>query len=85
MEWQYKTMKIRMTGVLKNTVDPAALDGLLNRLGKDRWELVEILLVPGEISRGEVVAVFKRPAELAPGVSDLRRGVPPVRIRSPRR
>jgi hypothetical protein len=77
MQWQYKTMKLTpaISGVLKGKVDAAALDAMLNQHGQDRWELVTILTVPGDMG-GEVVGIMKRPAEPVGPVSELRGACP---------
>ncbi len=73
MQWQYKTTKLdpAVTGILKIKVDPASVDGILNQLGQDRWELVNIFVLQGEVTP-EVVAVFKRPMQPSSEVSDVR-------------
>ncbi len=74
MQWQYKTAKLTAAsaGLLKTKVDPAALDAILNQLGQDRWELVNVFILQGEVTRDEIVAIFKRPMHEASDVSDLR-------------
>ena len=75
-QWQYKTMKLATSGFFNATVDSAALDGLLNQLGKDGWELVLLHQIPAELKRGEFIAVLKRPVPHPEGVSDMRGACP---------
>lgn len=77
MQWQYKTTTLApaSAGFLKNKVNPAALDATLNQLGRDRWELVNVFVLQGEVAR-DVVAVCKRPSEPGSEVSDVRGACP---------
>ena len=63
-------------GLLKNKMDPAAIDATLNQLGKDRWELVNVFVRAGEMV-DDIVAVLKRPARAEDDASELR-GVCPA-------
>lgn len=74
MQWQYKTANISAatsSGLLKNKLDSSAMDGILNQLGHDRWELVSIFTLSGEVSR-EVVAILKRPVVDAKAICETR-------------
>ena len=72
LQWQYKTTKLATSGFLSEKVDTSSLDGLLNQLGKDGWELVNLERLQGELKRTEILAVFKRPVPHPTGLSDIR-------------
>ena len=70
-------MKLATSGFLAEKVDTSALDGLLNQLGRDGWELVDLERVPGgELKRTEILAVFKRPVPNLQVMSDTRGACP---------
>ena len=61
--WEYRTIKVKTKGFLGGKVDLDELEGELNRLGQEGWELVstfETNMSDG-VSR-EVVCIFKRKA-----------------------
>ena len=76
MQWEYKTTKIQLRGLLKNKVDPASFDAVLNQYGQERWELVAIEFIQAEMSHDHVLAVFKRPQDAPENVSDARGACP---------
>jgi|GEM_PF-3563681 len=61
MQWQYKTTKIELGGILSDKVNPAEIDAVFNQLGRDCWELVSAVRFPGELRATAVVSIFKRP------------------------
>ena len=72
MQWEYKTTKIKLTGLFKNKVDPATLDAVLNQFGQDRWELVAAEFLQAELANAHVLVIFKRPQQDSDDVSDAR-------------
>ncbi|MEW4369570.1 DUF4177 domain-containing protein [Paenibacillus kandeliae] len=64
-QWEYKTIKLEPGGFLGGKVDMDELQGTLNDLGFDGWELVSSF--DTTISQGssrEVILIFKRSALL---------------------
>ncbi len=62
MKWEYKTIKLDVSGWFLPDVDPSAFDAELNVLGDAGWELVtafDVNRLRGATS--EVVALLKRP------------------------
>jgi hypothetical protein len=62
MKWEYKTMKLKPTGMLGGKVDDIELECTLNELGAQGWELSAAF--DTDYSGGgtrEVVVIFKRP------------------------
>ena len=61
MKWEYKTIKLAITGFLGGKLDERKLDDFMNQLGEQGWELVSAFDTNqgGGVTRG-VVAVFKR-------------------------
>jgi len=65
MKWEYKTLKLRATGLLGGKVDESQLDAMMNDLGCDGWELVAAFDTSEAYgSTRDVVAIFKRPTEI---------------------
>jgi hypothetical protein len=62
-KWEYITAKMDTKGWLVGGVlDTSAFDALLNRLGRDGWELVSAFDTNQAYGASrEAVAVFKRP------------------------
>ncbi len=60
MKWEYKTIKLSMTGFIVGKLDESKLDDHMNQLGKKGWELVSALSTMGSGSTQDVVAIFKR-------------------------
>ena len=60
-KWEYKTVKIETKGFTGGILEIDKFDDILNKLGKDGWELVSTFVTSQMegISR-EAVAVFKR-------------------------
>lgn len=59
--WEYKTIKVDVKGVLGGVVDTSAFDVLLNQLGLQGWNLVSVFdtnMFNG--ASREIAAVFKR-------------------------
>lgn len=60
-KWEYKTIKVKTTGLTGGILDTTNFDGVLNQAGIDGWELVSVLSTNMAYgSSREVVAVFKR-------------------------
>jgi len=64
MKWQYKTLKLRATGLLGGKIDESQLDAMMNELGSDGWELAAAFDT-NELygDTRDVVVLFKRPKE----------------------
>lgn len=61
MEWEYYTLKMKVAGFWGAKIDTQLIDGTLNELGREGWELVS--LIPVTQAYGivkELVMVFKR-------------------------
>ena len=39
MNWEYKTIKVGMTGILGRKLDERELEATMNQLGRQGWEL----------------------------------------------
>ena len=62
MKWEYRTMKVATGGFVGGKLDVTKLDGLMNSLGADGWELVSAFDTNQSYGASrDVVAVFKRP------------------------
>ena len=60
--WEYKTIKLKLTGFLGGGVDQEALDKELAEAGAEGWELVTVLVAALYQGRTkDAVAIFKRP------------------------
>lgn len=60
-KWEYQTLKYTLKGFLANKMDVEEFDNLLNRVGREGWELVSCF--DTSMTQGEtrhVLAVFKR-------------------------
>lgn len=62
MVWEYKTVKLRVKGFWGGTLDQLRLDGMMNELGREGWELAAALPATESYGRTrDVVVIFKRP------------------------
>ena len=60
MKWEYKTLKLSISGMVAYKLDETELDEHMNALGEQGWELVSALSpIVGGMSR-DIVAIFKR-------------------------
>ena len=61
MQWEYKTLRLDVSGSMAPKVDVAKLDAALNEQGRDGWELVSTFDTNwGSGQSCHIVAVFKR-------------------------
>jgi len=61
MDWEYYTLKMKVAGFWGTKIDTQEIDGALNGLGSEGWELVSVIPVTqtyGIVK--ELVMVFKR-------------------------
>jgi hypothetical protein len=64
MQWEYKTVtkEIKIAGFVVTKPNVDSIDGLLNELGRQKWELVSCEIMPfGFFGRQRILAVLKRP------------------------
>ncbi len=64
MRWEYKTIKLKATGVLGGKTDEVKLDAMMNELGGQGWELAAAFdtnEMYGDTR--DVVVIFKRPKD----------------------
>ncbi|HEX8651769.1 MAG TPA: DUF4177 domain-containing protein [Pyrinomonadaceae bacterium] len=62
-KWEYRTLKLEEEGWLNRQVDFEFLDTKLNNLGKEGWELVNVIYVVNSgMIADSVIAFLKRPA-----------------------
>ena len=62
--WEYKTIKIKMTGFTGGTLEVEDFDYELNTLGTQGWELVSCFQTTGGQGYGkDAIAVFKKRKE----------------------
>ena len=60
--WEYKSIKLKLGGVLGGRVDQKELDRTLAEAGGEGWELVTVLVAALYQGRTkDAVAIFKRP------------------------
>jgi hypothetical protein len=60
-QWEYRTLQLEVEGWFDPSVEPARLDPELDALGRDGWELVNVLdLNRGHGRTSSLVAFFKR-------------------------
>ncbi|MEW6237163.1 MAG: DUF4177 domain-containing protein [Candidatus Omnitrophota bacterium] len=60
--WEYKTIKLGTHGMMGGKLDEEKLDGLMNKLGRDGWELVAAFDTNQAYGASrDIVAIFKRP------------------------
>lgn len=60
--WEYKSIKLKLKGVLGGLVDQKELDQTLAEAGGEGWELVTVLVTALYQGRTkDAVAIFKRP------------------------
>ncbi|MGF1610945.1 MAG: DUF4177 domain-containing protein [Kiloniellales bacterium] len=61
VQWEYKTVKLRLRGLLGGKIDQDELDGILNQAGREGWELVTVFATALYQGRTQDAAmVFKR-------------------------
>ena len=61
MKWEYKVVKVSVTGLLKPNVNPSAIEQILNEFGNTGWELVTTTsITSGNGATMEIVLSFKR-------------------------
>ena len=62
MKWEYTTIQLAAHGFLGGKIDVKKFERMLNKLGKDGWELVNAFDTnQGYGATRDVIAVFKRP------------------------
>jgi len=60
--WEYRTLKLDVSGWLGPKVDAAKIDAELNAHGREGWELVDVIDInKHQGTTSELVLVFKRP------------------------
>jgi hypothetical protein len=64
MKWEYKTIKLKATGVMGGKTDEVKLDAMMNELGGQGWELAAAFDT-NELygDTRDVVVIFKRPRD----------------------
>jgi hypothetical protein len=61
MKWEYKTIKLKATGILGGKIDEAQLDALMNGLGSEGWGLAAAFDTnEGYGNTRDVLVIFKR-------------------------
>jgi hypothetical protein len=61
MKWEYKTVKLKATGLMGGRIDEDQLDALMNELGGQGWELAAAFDTnEGYGNTRDVVVIFKR-------------------------
>lgn len=61
MTWEYKTVALAAHGFLGGKLDTGRFEQLLNQLGKEGWELVNVFDTNQyQGATRDVIAVFKR-------------------------
>ncbi len=66
LNWEYRTEKLKLRGVLGGKIDQKQLDGILVEAGEAGWELVSMIATNLYQGRTQDVAlVFKRPKPVA--------------------
>ncbi len=63
MKWEYKTLKLSISGMVTYKLDETQLDEDMTALGEQGWELVSALSPVGGGSTRDIVAIFKRHKE----------------------
>jgi len=64
MNWEYKTVKLATTGFSGGKLDEVELEGKMNQLGRQGWELTTAFDTNQAYGQTrDVVAIFKRPKE----------------------
>ncbi len=61
MEWEYYTLRFKVSGFFSQKIDTAKIDAALNEAGREGWELVNGAVV-GQTYGGvsELLFFFKR-------------------------
>ena len=64
MRWEYKTVKLKATGLMGGKTDEAKLDAMMDELGGQGWELAAAFDT-NELygNTRDVVVIFKRPRD----------------------
>ena len=63
VQWEYKSVKLRLRGFLGGKIDQEELERMLNDCGAEGWELVSALSTALYQGRTQDAAlIFKRPA-----------------------
>lgn len=63
LKWEYKTVKLRATGLLGGKFDDAQLERAMNELGQQGWELTTAFDTNEAYgSTRDIVVLFKRSA-----------------------
>jgi hypothetical protein len=66
LNWEYRTEKLKLRGVLGGKIDQTQLDVILEEAGGAGWELVSMIATNLYQGRTQDVAmVFKRPKPVA--------------------
>lgn len=61
VQWEYKTIKLKLRGLLGGKIDQKEVDGILTEAGQDGWELVTVFATALYQGRTQDAAmVFKR-------------------------
>lgn len=60
MKWQYRTVVLRVRGMLRPHITQRELDLALNKMGEEGWELVTTTVPTAGATR--MVLIFKRQA-----------------------
>ncbi len=60
MKWEYRTVVMRVRGMLRPRITQGELDLALNKLGQEGWELITSLTPTEGATR--LVLIFKRQA-----------------------
>ena len=65
--WDYKTVKLRLRGLLGGKIDQPELDRILDEASGEGWELVQVLATALYQGRTQdAVLIFKRPRGAMP-------------------
>lgn len=61
VQWEYKTVKLKLGGFLGGKIDQSQLDSILEQSGREGWELVTVFATALYQGRTQDAAmVFKR-------------------------
>ncbi len=62
MQWEYRSLALGTSGFLGGKFDINELDGMMNKLGREGWELVTSFDTNQAYgSTREIVVIFKKP------------------------
>jgi hypothetical protein len=63
MQWEYKTITLKTGGFMGGDFETGDLDRMLNKLGRDGWELTSAFdTSQGAGKSRDIVVLLKRPA-----------------------